>query len=107
MQLPRMDAASAGEILRLCRYFLQDHSTAILADYASELEVSSAPPAPTIFDMLGMPEYHDAISMVQDDTKESQEIVEVYRKGYQVGDSYSDYLLFYTTQGGLKKFRLA
>lgn len=32
------------------------------------------------------PEYHDAISMVQDDTKESQEIVEVYRKGYQVGD---------------------
>lgn len=32
------------------------------------------------------PEYHDAVSMVHDDTKESQEIVEVYRKGYQVGD---------------------
>lgn len=61
LQLPRMDAASAGEIIRLCRHFLQDHSAAILADYASELEVSSAPPAPTIFDMLGMPEYHDSI----------------------------------------------
>ena len=61
LQLPRMEAASAGEIIRLCRHFLQDHSATILADYASELEMHSAPPAPTIFDMLGMPEYHDSI----------------------------------------------
>ena len=32
------------------------------------------------------PEYHDAVSMVQDETKQSQEIVEVYRKGYKIGD---------------------
>lgn len=32
------------------------------------------------------PEYHEAISMVKDETKQSQEIVEVYRKGYIIGD---------------------
>lgn len=61
MKIPRMDAASAGEVIRLCSHFLQDHSAAILADYAAELEANSAPPAPTVFDVLGMPEYHDAI----------------------------------------------
>ena len=61
MQIPRMDAASAGEIIRLCRHFMQDHSATILADYAAELEAASAPPAPTIFDMLGIPEYHNTI----------------------------------------------
>ena len=32
------------------------------------------------------PEYHEAVSMVQDDTKQPQEIVEVFRKGYLIGD---------------------
>ena len=32
------------------------------------------------------PEYHEAVSSVQDETKGSQEIVEEYRKGYKIGD---------------------
>ena len=32
------------------------------------------------------PSLHEAISMVQDDTKESQEIVQEYRKGYKIGN---------------------
>lgn len=32
------------------------------------------------------PEYHEAVSMVQDESKQPQEIVEVFRKGYQIGD---------------------
>ena len=32
------------------------------------------------------PEYHEAVSMVEDSNKQSQEIVEVFRKGYQIGD---------------------
>lgn len=31
------------------------------------------------------PELHEAVSSVQDDTKESQEIVQEYRKGYKIG----------------------
>lgn len=61
MQIPRMDTASAGEIIRLCHHFMRDHSASILTDYIAELETTSSPPAPTIFDMLGNPEYHDAI----------------------------------------------
>lgn len=61
MRIPRMDAESADEIIRLCSYFLQDHSSAILADYITEQEDNSAPPSLTIFDMLGTSEYHEAI----------------------------------------------
>lgn len=32
------------------------------------------------------PALHEAISMIQDDTKESQEIVQEYRKGYKIGN---------------------
>ena len=32
------------------------------------------------------PEYHEAISMVQDESLGEKEIKEVYRKGYQIGD---------------------
>ena len=32
------------------------------------------------------PEYHEAVSMVQDETRQSQEIIEVFRKGYIIGD---------------------
>lgn len=32
------------------------------------------------------PEYHEAVSMIKDADKQSQEIVEVYRKGYIIGD---------------------
>lgn len=32
------------------------------------------------------PEYHEAVSMIQDESKQSQEIVEVFRKGYQIGN---------------------
>lgn len=32
------------------------------------------------------PSLHEAISMIQDDTKESQEIVQEYRKGYKIGN---------------------
>ena len=32
------------------------------------------------------PEYHEEVSMVQDESKQPQEIVEVFRKGYQIGD---------------------
>ena len=32
------------------------------------------------------PEYHEAVSSVQDETKQPQEIVEVYRKGYMIGE---------------------
>ncbi len=31
------------------------------------------------------PEYHEAVSHVEDDTKGEQEIVEEYRKGYRIG----------------------
>lgn len=31
------------------------------------------------------PELHEAVSSVKDDTKESQEIVQEYRKGYKIG----------------------
>ena len=31
------------------------------------------------------PEIHDAVSSVQDESKEEKEIVEVYRKGYKIG----------------------
>ena len=31
------------------------------------------------------PELHDAVSSIQDDTKEEQEIVQEYRKGYKIG----------------------
>lgn len=32
------------------------------------------------------PSLHEAVSSVQDDTKQSQEIVEEFRKGYKIGD---------------------
>ena len=32
------------------------------------------------------PILHEAVSSVQDDTKESQEIVEEFRKGYKMGE---------------------
>ena len=32
------------------------------------------------------PEYHEAVSLIQDETKGPQEIVEEYRKGYKIGD---------------------
>ena len=32
------------------------------------------------------PELHEAVSSIQDDTKEEQEIVEEYRKGYKIGN---------------------
>lgn len=32
------------------------------------------------------PSLHEAVSTVQDETKQSQEIVEEYRKGYMIGD---------------------
>ncbi len=32
------------------------------------------------------PILHEAVSIVQDDTKESQEIIEEFRKGYKMGD---------------------
>lgn len=32
------------------------------------------------------PSLHEAVSSIQDDTKESQEIVEEFRKGYKIGD---------------------
>ena len=32
------------------------------------------------------PEYHEAVSHVEDDTKGEQEIVQEYRKGYKIGN---------------------
>ena len=32
------------------------------------------------------PEFHDAVSHIEDDTKGEQEIVEEYRKGYKIGN---------------------
>ena len=32
------------------------------------------------------PEYHEAVSHIQDDTKGEQEIVQEYRKGYKIGN---------------------
>ena len=59
MQLSRMDAASADEIVPLCRQYISDHRTAILADFSAEQQSSSGDAA--IFNRLYMPEYHDMI----------------------------------------------
>lgn len=61
MQIPRMDAVSANEIVRLSAHFLQDNSETILHDYEASLDTGKAALAPTIFDMLGDTEYHDII----------------------------------------------
>lgn len=61
MQIPRMDAVSANEIVRLRAHFLQDNSETILHDYAASLDNGKAALAPIIFDMLGDTEYHDII----------------------------------------------
>ena len=39
---------------------------------------------PTVGEMFD-PSVHEAVSSVQDDTKEPQEIVQEYRKGYKLG----------------------
>jgi molecular chaperone GrpE len=43
--------------------------------------VQEIPALGEIFD----PSQHEAVSSVQDDTKQSQEIVQEYRKGYKIG----------------------
>lgn len=60
-QIPHMDAASAGEIVKLCRHYLRDNHAAILSAYTEAAAAPKEEPAITIFDMRSMPEYHDAI----------------------------------------------
>lgn len=50
-------------------------------DFLEKLGVEEIPAVGEIFD----PSVHEAISSVQDDSKESQEIVQEFRKGYKIG----------------------
>jgi molecular chaperone GrpE len=50
-------------------------------DFLVRNRVEEIPALGEIFD----PSVHEAVSSVQDDTKQSQEIVQVYRKGYKIG----------------------
>lgn len=50
-------------------------------DFLIKNNVEEIPAVGEMFD----PSLHEAVSSVQDDTKQSQEIVEEYRKGYKIG----------------------
>ena len=50
-------------------------------DFLDKNNVEEIPTVGEIFD----PSVHEAVSSVQDDTKQSQEIVQEYRKGYKIG----------------------
>ena len=50
-------------------------------EFLERNHVEEIPALGEIFD----PSVHEAVSSVQDDTKQSQEIVQVYRKGYKIG----------------------
>ena len=50
-------------------------------DFLNKNGVTEIPTVGEIFD----PSVHEAVSSVQDDTKESQEIVQEFRKGYKLG----------------------
>ena len=51
-------------------------------EFLNKNKVEEIPALGEIFD----PSVHEAVSSVQDDTKQSQEIVQEYRKGYKLGD---------------------
>ena len=61
MTFPRMDTASAEEVVRLCSHYLHDKQDEILAAYANTVNNERIVPMVTILDMLKMPEYHDVI----------------------------------------------
>lgn len=50
MEIPRMEAASAGEIVRLCGHYLRNNSAVILAAYAETLAAAPKSPDVTIMD---------------------------------------------------------
>ena len=50
-------------------------------EFLTKNKVEEIPAVGEIFD----PSVHEAVSSVQDDTKQSQEIVQEYRKGYKIG----------------------
>jgi molecular chaperone GrpE len=50
-------------------------------EFLAKNNVQEIPALGEIFD----PSQHEAVSSVQDDTKQSQEIVQEYRKGYKIG----------------------
>ena len=50
-------------------------------DFLTKNKVEEIPAVGEIFD----PSVHEAVSSVQDDTKQSGEIVQEYRKGYKIG----------------------
>ena len=50
-------------------------------EFLGKNHVEEIPAVGEIFD----PSVHEAVSSVQDDTKQSQEIVQEYRKGYKIG----------------------
>ena len=50
-------------------------------EFLQKNHVEEIPALGEIFD----PSVHEAVSSVQDDSKQSQEIVQVYRKGYKIG----------------------
>ena len=51
-------------------------------DFLQKNKVEEIPALGEIFD----PGVHEAVSSVQDDTRQPQEIVQEYRKGYRIGD---------------------
>ena len=52
-----------------------------MKEFLAKNNVEEIPALGEIFD----PSMHEAISSVQDDTKQTQEIVQEYRKGYKIG----------------------
>ncbi len=53
-----------------------------ILDLLKKYNVEEIPSLGETFD----PEYHEAVMSVEDDTKAEKEIVEVFRKGYKMGD---------------------
>ena len=53
-----------------------------ILDLLKQYNVEEIPSLGETFD----PEYHEAVMSIEDDTKAEKEIVEVFRKGYKMGD---------------------
>ena len=74
---------SADKIAELLESFEQAKQS-IMSNYSSEA-ANAIEAAFTKIQNNG-PEFHDAVSHIEDETKGEQEIVEEYRKGYKIGN---------------------
>ena len=61
LTIPRMDSDSSREIVILCAHYLQEHSVIILESYKKKQSGNHGISDISVFQILNMPEYHDAI----------------------------------------------